>query len=157
MTEVPGPNHGRTVWRLANMFAFYERDHSGLVKYRAGGGECRIRISALHSDRHPDLAVYLEPQPGVTKRVWQHWVPAIVVEIVSEGGEERDYKEKAEEYLAFGVTEYWILDPSDRTFHVHQRVNDAWVVTIFGDDATYQTPLLPGLDVHTGELLGPVS
>ena len=157
VTEVPGPNHGGTVRGLARMFILHDVAHPGVIDYGAGGGECRIRVSALHSDRHPDQAIYLQPTPDVTKGVWQHWVPAIVVEIVSEGGEDRDFREKAEEYLAFGVTEYWILDPSDRTLHVHQRVNDAWVVTILGDDATYQTPLLPGLDVHPGDLLGPAS
>jgi Uma2 family endonuclease len=155
VTEVPGHNHGRTVRRLARMFIFYDEAHPGVIDYGAGGGECRIRVSTLHSDRHPDQAIYLQPPPDVPKRVWQRWVPAIVVEIVSVGGEDRDFKEKAEEYLTFGVQEYWILDPTDRTLHVHRRANDAWVITVLADTAIYQTPLLPGLEVHPGELLGP--
>jgi len=37
-------------------------------------------------------------------------VPELVFEIVSPGSEDRDYVEKPEEYLAFGVAEYWVID-----------------------------------------------
>ena len=157
MTKVPGFDHGWVVDQITQMFCDYRRDRPGLIRYRAGGGECRLRLRGMATDRHPDQAVYLDPKPAITSRLWEQWIPSVVVEVVSEGGEDRDYIQKAEEYLVAGVQEYWILDPSDRTFHVHQRINDAWVVTILGDDATYQTPLLPGLDVHPGDLLGPAS
>ena len=44
----------------------------------------------MQSDRHPDQAVYLLPPPD-GPRPWTRWVPEIVVEVVSEGGEDRDY------------------------------------------------------------------
>src|SRR5262249_47549421 len=145
----------RMVNRLARLFMRYDDAHPGLINYQAGGGECRIRMRGMSSDRHPDQAIYLDPPPQVEARVWEHWVPAIVVEVVSVGGEDRDYVQKAEEYFKFGVQEYWILDPSDRTLHVHHRADDAWAVTMIGADATYQTPVLPGLDLHPGQLFSP--
>ena len=42
------------------------------------------------SDRHPDQAIYLDPEPSGHK-VWTKWVPHIVVEVVSPGGEQRDF------------------------------------------------------------------
>ena len=41
-------------------------------------------------------------------------MPHIVVEVVSPGGEQRDYVDKREEYLRIGVREYWMLNPEDR-------------------------------------------
>ena len=92
VTEVPGLNHGRIVSRLTEMFVLYHVAHPGVINYRAGGGECRLRLPGMQSDRHPDQAVYLSaPPPG--KNLWTRWVPQIVVEVVSQGGERRDFVE----------------------------------------------------------------
>ena len=78
-----------------------------------------------------------------------------MVEVVSRGGEDRDYVEKREEYLRAGVREYWILDPTPRTLLVLQRAGDVWQEVLVKADATYRTHLLPGLEVRPGDLLGP--
>ena len=64
VTEVPGPHHGRIVRRLArHVRSTTSDDHPGVINYRAGGGECRLRLPGMQSDRHPDQAVYLDPEP----------------------------------------------------------------------------------------------
>jgi Uma2 family endonuclease len=153
VTEVPGPNHGRIVRRLAHLFMHYEDAHPGVINYGAGGGECRIRLPGMVSDRHPDQAVYLDPQPP-GPAPWTRWIPHIVVEIVSEGGEERDYVVKREEYLRAGIREYWIILPKAGELRILNREGDVWSETIFKAGTLYQTPLLPGLEVRLEELLG---
>lgn len=37
--------------------------------------------------------------------------PPLIVEVVSPESVERDYDTKTLEYAAFGVDEYWIIDP----------------------------------------------
>jgi Uma2 family endonuclease len=155
VTEVPGINHGRIVDRVTEMFVVYRISHPGFINYRAGGGECRLRLPGMQSDRHPDQAIYLFPPPPGPKP-WTRWVPQIVVEVVSEGGEERDYVEKREEYLRIGVTEYWILDPALRVMRVLQRAGDVWDEVVVPAGAMHRTPLLPGLEVRPEELLGPL-
>ena len=103
---------------------------------------------------HPDQAIYLLPPPD-GPRTWQRWVATIVVEVVGEGGEYRDYVEKREEYLHIGVLEYWILDPYKRALLVLRREGDVWVEIPVAEDATYRTHLLPSLEVSPAELLGP--
>lgn len=83
------------------------------------------------------------------------WTPELVVEVVSEGGEERDYVEKREEYLRAGVREYWILNPVTRILHALQRAGDVWHEETVAADALYRCPLLPGLEVRPGDLFGP--
>lgn len=109
----------------------------------------------MTSDRHPDQAIYLRPRPKGA-RVWTRWVPEIVIEVVSEGGEDRDYVEKREEYLRAGVVEYWILDPKLRRLLVLLRCGDVWEEVVLGEEGVYRTELLPGLEARVGELLGPV-
>jgi Uma2 family endonuclease len=118
--EVSGPWHGRIVDRVAEMFIFYPREHPGVIQYRAGGGECRIMLPGMVSDRHPDQAVYLDPEPPGPK-VWTKWVPHIVAEVVSPGSEQRDFMDKLEEYLRVGVREYWILDSEKQKMHAFVR------------------------------------
>jgi hypothetical protein len=39
VTEVPHPDHGRIVDRLARLFVHFDEAHPGIIDYRAGGGE----------------------------------------------------------------------------------------------------------------------
>ena len=153
LTQVPGIHHGWIVQRVGDEFSYYHRVHPGKITYRAGGGRCRVRVRGLRSDRHPDQAVYLTPPPE-GNRIWERWVPAILVEVVTRRGEKRDYVEKREEYLRFGVLEYWIFDPYRRKLLVLQRVGDAWEERELGEGQTYQTELLPGLMISVSEILG---
>jgi Uma2 family endonuclease len=156
VTEVPGPSHGRIVLRLSRLFTFYDRDHPGIIEYQAGGMECRIRLPGMSCDRHPDQAVYVTPEPE-GPRPWTRWCPGLVVEVVSEGGEDRDYIEKAEEYLRCGVVEYWVLDPSRREMRVHLRAGDTWEITTVPADTIHRAYILPGLEVRPADLLGPAT
>jgi Uma2 family endonuclease len=107
-------------------------------------------------DRHPDQAIYLDPEPDGLK-VWTKWVPHIVVEIVSPGGEQRDFGDKREECLRAGVREYWILDTERRRMHALVRAGATWEETIVPETGTYRTEFLPGLEVGPAELLGPAA
>jgi Uma2 family endonuclease len=153
VAEVPGPSHGRVVHRVTRLFIHHDDAHPGIINYRAGGGECRIRLPGMISDRHPDQAIYRDPQPPGPSP-WTRWIPHIVVEIVSQGGEDRDYLVKREEYLAAGIREYWIIDPEARKMTVLIREGDVWSETIVFEGQPYHSHYLPGLEVHLEELLG---
>lgn len=83
------------------------------------------------------------------------WIPEIVVEVVSEGGEERDYGEKREEYLRAGVKEYWILNPNTRVLLALPRAGDVWQEATIQGDEVDRAWLLPGLEVRPADLFGP--
>jgi Uma2 family endonuclease len=154
VTEVAGPWHGRIVDRVAEMFILYRRQHPGLIKYRAGGGECRLRLPGMASHRRPDQAIYLDPEP-TGPDIWALWLPHIVVEVVSPRGRKRDFVTKREEYLRASVREYWILDPKKRQMHVLVREGDSWEEIIVPERGVYRTIFLPGLRVRPAALFGP--
>ena len=156
VTEVPGLNHGRIVRRLTKLIIAYEIARPDVINYSAGGGECRLRLPGMVSDRHPDQAVYLNPPPPGKRSPWTSWIPHLVAEVLSEGGEHRDLVEKREEYLRIGVYEYWIIDPKARTFTALKRAGDVWEESKVAPGAVYATHFLPGVEVRPDDLFGPV-
>ena len=47
--------------------------------------ECKVLIAAMESERHPDIAVYLDPPRNRKGRaMWRTWFPDLIIEVVSE-------------------------------------------------------------------------
>ena len=124
------------------MFAF-DVHNSGVIEAIGTPDSTKMLIESEESERHPDLAVYTTPMPDVDD-VWSIWVPAIAVEIVSESSIKRDYEDKPGEYLAFGVSEYWIMDEFKKQMTVLIRPRGAWKEKIVKPSQKYSTRHLPG-------------
>jgi Uma2 family endonuclease len=154
VTQIPGIHHGLTVLRFARLFLLYNEVHPGVIHYQGGGAETRLRLEGMMSDRHPDQAIYLRPYPKGPD-LWARWAPDLAVEVVSQGGEDRDYILKREEYLVAGVREYWILDLVLRRLMVLVNVGGTWQQSLLGEEDILRTELLPGLEARVGDLLGP--
>ena len=52
----------------------------------------------------------------------------LVIEVLSESSRTRDLKEKASDYEAAGVREYWAVDPARREITVHRLEDRAFEV-----------------------------
>jgi Uma2 family endonuclease len=73
--------------------------------------------------------------------------PDIVAEILSPGAENlrRDRVAKRQLYARFGVREYWILDPRERTVEVYVPDHDALkLAATLKESDQLTTPILPG-------------
>ncbi|MFI5458481.1 MAG: Uma2 family endonuclease [Isosphaerales bacterium] len=147
VTDVPRKRHLLLVRGIRRQLAAYEMLHLDLIQLIAGGNECKLLVDDLDSERHPDVSVYLTPPPEHEDRnFWRRWVPEIVIEVVSPSSRKRDYKEKPEEYLRFGVKEYWIVDADKRSMIVMRRARGRWIETTIQPPAIYRPKLLTGLE-----------
>ena len=112
-----------------------------------GGGDVKLLISGAESERHPDVALYKRP-PDDEDDLWATWVPDLVIEVVSPGSAARDYGEKRDEYLRFGVRDYWIID-ADRgeagEMLALRRVGGRWAQEIVRPPEIHRPRLLPDL------------
>jgi Uma2 family endonuclease len=146
VVEVPNPRHLAQLNALRRQLSAYDLAHSGVIHTIASGGECKLLVASTNSERHPDLAIYKSPPPSGPD-IWSTWVPEIVVEVVSPSSAERDYGEKREDYLAFGVLEYWIIDAERGEMLVLKRTRGEWAERILGGRGNYRTRVLPGFSL----------
>jgi Uma2 family endonuclease len=141
--DVPHVKHLRQVNETRMQLSAHQITNPGQIYVIASGNECKILLSDLESERHPDLAVYKTPPPN-DPDLWAIWIPELAIEVVSPGSEIRDYVEKREEYLAFGIKEYWIIDAAKREVLVLRRSRGKWVEQILKPGDICETKLLPG-------------
>lgn len=153
VTDVPNPPHEEVVDTLRQQLSMYRAARPDVIQRVLSGSECKILIEPTQSERHPDLAVYKTPRPAKDASVWSLWVPELVVEVVSPGSEQRDYVEKAEDYLQVGVAEYWIVDVARGVITVHRRSRGRWQNQELRGGARYTTHVLPGFELVVDTLL----
>lgn len=153
--DVPEFRDGLRTNRVSSQFFRFWDAHQQQIQLIATGSECRLPMPELESDRHPDLAVYTTPPPqGVSAdEFWSTWIPAIVVEVVSLSSAVRDYDEKPDEYLQFGVREYWIIDPHKNEMLVLRRSGGRWRRITVRPGESYRTPVLRDFEFHLAEFL----
>jgi len=152
VVDVPRPKHGKLAFAARRQFHIWLEAHPQKIEFLATSGECKILVAGYESERHPDLAVYTTPEPD-DPNAWSIWIPAIVVEIVSLGSEQRDYVEKRDEYLAFGVQEYWIIDPAKGEMLVLRRFRGRWTEQVVRPPQRYASRLFPGFEFDIGQVL----
>jgi Uma2 family endonuclease len=108
-----------------------------------------MQLDVTESRREPDLQVILTTNPGQLTDTAMVGPADICIEVVSPESVARDHGEKFAEYEKAGVREYWIVDPIRESCRFN-RLNEMGVYsTIIPDkEDIYQTPLLPGLQLH---------
>jgi Uma2 family endonuclease len=149
VTEVPNDPHGQIVSNLFRAIGRYDLAHPDLILRYGGASEFRLWIPGMISGRNPDAAVVLRGSP---KDHRGRRPPALAVEVVSIGGEARDYEIKRQEYLVYGLREYWIVDPQARRVTVLCRDGDVWVERIFQGDQAIGSLVLPGFAGRVADL-----
>jgi Uma2 family endonuclease len=152
VSDVPSYPHACRVASLRDDLTMYKAANPGAIHIILGGMECKLLVGDFESERHPDLAIY-KNKPPRKEDFWFHWIPEIVMEVVSLGSEQRDYLEKSEEYLALGVREYWIVDGDKQQIVILRRTRGKWSRRILKVGDTYQTKLLPGFRLDCAKVL----
>src|SRR3954453_12560657 len=153
VTNVPAPTHGKQVQEIRNQLVVYQVANPGLIDFLAGPGGSKLLIGADESERHPDLSTYLSPPPTNRREVWAIWIPEIVIEVVSESSVKRDYQDKPDEYLHFGVREYWIVDALKQQMTALTRQGGQWKPHVLKPTQKYTTRILPGFSLNLKRVL----
>lgn len=151
MSPIPDIPHDRVVNKLHRWLMLYAEQRSDVVGYMSQ--RSAVAISARETAREPDFGVYRPAesplQPG---RKWRDVVPMLVIEVVSQGHEPRDYVDKRRDYWDAGVGEYWVADPQRKTLTVFTRQRIDWAEQVFAAGEIYRPAILPGLDISVDEL-----
>jgi Uma2 family endonuclease len=113
MALAPNMYHQRLVARLFRLLDGFAQSHQL--------GEVILApmdvILAEDNTAQPDL-LYISKENAGIARDWVRGAPDLVVEILSPSSIRRDRYEKLEQYARFGVKEYWIVDPANRSLEI---------------------------------------
>ncbi len=77
--------------------------------------EQRVQVSPTRF-RIPDVCVMLGPKP--TEQIFRS-PPFVAIEVLSKKDRKRDVLEKVEDYLRFGVSYVWVINPRTREGWIH--------------------------------------
>jgi Uma2 family endonuclease len=111
--------------------------------------------------RLPDLIVHSEESRtalnGAKRAILTRDLPppALVVEVVSPGIEnrDRDYRYKHTEYAAREIAEYWIVDPEMQQVTLCLWVNGQYEDTVYTGDTPIKSTVVPGFDLSAASIL----
>jgi Uma2 family endonuclease len=149
VTHVPGPTHGQVVTNLYQIVANYRQAHPRYILRFGGGSEFRHWLPVMVSGRNPDLTIVLRATP---KNPDGDRNPALVAEVVSKSSIDRDHRAKREEYLAYGLLEYWIIDYLEQKMTLLARYGDSWVERPCVEGQPIPSLVLPGLTATVADL-----
>jgi len=133
---------------LGHWLRNYQQRNPGFLDKTVYGQYVTTAVSRRRADRVIWAGLGRGPDPDSD-------LPAIVVEFVSRRrrDELQDYIDKRDEYLAIGVSEYWIINRFKGTLTVFRRGGDGVEERTVSDREVYKTPLLPGFELPLGKLL----
>lgn len=119
--EVTDAVHEVVVAALVGLFRQWARPRGALVL----GSELKLAVSDARG-RKADVVVYFGGATRPSARGLVHAPPSLVVEVVSSRPRDirRDRVEKLDEYAAFGVGWYWLVDPQLRSVEIFERAPD---------------------------------
>ena len=142
--EMPDFVHELIVTWLAHAFRSWLGGRGGFV----GGSGAKFAV-APRRGRKPDLSVYLPDGGKPPRRGVIRLPPDLVVEVISPRPADvrRDRLDKMNDYAAFGVRWYWLIDPDTRSLEIFERGADGRYVRALGasGDALAAVPGCEGL------------
>ena len=113
----------------------------------------------LATVRLPDLAVLSEEAvlalEGASRSIITYDMPPpqLVVEVVSPGQANRDYRHKRSEYAARGIQEYWIADPSEKQIIILIWTDGLYEETTFRGNQLLRSSLFPDINLTAVQVL----
>jgi Uma2 family endonuclease len=150
--EMPDPIHGLAVSWLIALFRAWLGTRGGFVF----DSDVKFIVSATHG-RKPDVSVFFPERPAPPRRGALREPPDIMVEVVSASpvDERRDRVEKMDEYAAFGVHYYWLVDPALGSVEIFELSNGRFVRVLAGTAGLVRNvPGCPNLELNLEELWG---
>lgn len=142
MTPSPVTLHQRISMRIAFDLTEYVRKNNL--------GETFIApMDVVLSDEdvlQPDIFYISKERKNIVTPENIRGAPDLVIEILSRSTAERDRVVKSRLYARFGVQEYWIVDPDQKTVQVMGWSEDGFkTIQVYPEDATLHSPILPQL------------
>jgi Uma2 family endonuclease len=148
----PGTGNHEAIITFVLFQFILEKQRLGLTLEPRSNG---VEVITNKQIRRPDVLVMTQQQAISIeqKSAILRIAPLLIVEVVSPESVDRDYNIKTLEYAAFGVNEYWIVDPLDNKVTVCLLAASAYNQTIFTGNHRIVSLTLPQINLTAQQLL----
>lgn len=110
----PGTYHQEISGRIYIIFAGYLKNKKCKAFYAPFDVHFRKKGFKEPDVMQPDLLIVCDLENNVNKKGRYMGIPALVVEILSDGTRTKDMVDKLNTYMLSGVREYWVVDPEKK-------------------------------------------
>ena len=100
----------------------------------------------------PDLLLVRKQNLAIITERGLQGAPDLAVEIISPSNAFKDRNQKRRLYQKFGVKEYWIIDPGNRTLEIYDFSSDETPILYLVGEGEVTSSLLPGLSFPFADL-----
>lgn len=149
MTPAPGRKHQRITGRLYKLLDdFVEQNQLGEV-----ANAPRDVYLAPRETYQPDILFISQNRIDISAEDKVNGAPDLVVEVLSPSTGYYDLKPKYRAYEKYGVQEYWIVDPEEKSIEIYRPQNQTFTLVdrkfSAGEAASH---ILPGFTVSLAGL-----
>ncbi|MEK4008271.1 Uma2 family endonuclease [Paenibacillus sp. FSL H3-0333] len=82
-----------------------------------------------------------------------HGAPNLIIEVLSPSTALKDFNEKFNLYQKYGVQEYWIVDPGNRTVHVYTLLYGVYQVRdLYSEQDSVRSNVFRDFQIPLGKL-----
>lgn len=146
MSPAPHPNHQRV---LRKLFLIFNSIHLP--------GEVFFSPIDLYIDNknvfQPDLVYVSNKNKSLITNRGIEGAVDIVVEIISPSNSYTDRNQKKNSYLQFGINEYWIVDPGNKSIEIYSPEGGGEVPILFlSEEGLVTSPLISNLQFELKEI-----
>ncbi|MCL6610094.1 MAG: Uma2 family endonuclease [Peptococcaceae bacterium] len=128
------------------------------VRKNCSGAVYASPIDVVLSDTdkpQPDILFISSNRLDIVAEDYINGAPDLVIEILSPSTAGYDKVKKSKMYYAYGVKEYWIVDPDAKVVEVFAPGEKNWnLVEAYDKDGILVSPLLPGLKIELKSVFG---
>jgi Uma2 family endonuclease len=148
MTPSPVPYHQRIVMNIGFKLDEFIKKH-GLGKLFLA--PCDVYLDD-ENVLQPDILFVSKDREGIIGEKNIQGAPDLVIEILSENTAYNDMVKKKKLYARFGVKEYWIVDPSEKTVEVFGNKDNVFILEkTYTQNDTLESTFIEGLKIKLSD------
>lgn len=148
----PGTGNHEAIITFVLFQFILEKQRLGLTLEPRSNG---VEVMTNKQIKRPDILVMTQQQAACieNKSAILRTAPPLIVEVVSPESVDRDYNIKTLEYAAFGVNEYWIVDPLEDKVTVYLLAGSVYNQTVFTGNQAIVSQNFPQINLTAEQLL----
>ncbi len=147
MSPAPSFTHQIVLGNLYDLLRAYSKRNGGITMF----SPVDVYLDKKNVFQ-PDLLYVAKENLAIISERGLNAAPDLAVEIISPSNSFKDRNQKRRLYQKFGVKEYWIIDPGNKTLEIYDFSVEDTPILYLVEEGIVISKLLPGLSFNFSEL-----